>query len=254
MAAQVEAMVGFLDAGAEVFDYGNSIRGEAELAGYTRAFAFPGFVPAYIRPLFCEGKGPFRWAALSGDAADIAATDRAILDLFPQNEALARWIRLAGEKVHFQGLPARICWLGYGERHLAGVRFNDMVRGGELKAPIVLGRDHLDCGSVASPYRETEAMADGSDAIADWPLLNALVNTASGASWVSIHHGGGVGIGRSIHAGQVCVADGSEQAGRKLERVLTNDPAMGVIRHVDAGYEKAQTVAVQRGVRIPMNP
>jgi urocanate hydratase len=254
MAAQVEAMVGFLDAGAEVFDYGNSIRGEAELAGYTRAFAFPGFVPAYIRPLFCEGKGPFRWAALSGDAADIAATDRAILDLFPQNEALARWIRLAGEKVHFQGLPARICWLGYGERHLAGVRFNDMVKSGELTAPIVLGRDHLDCGSVASPYRETEAMADGSDAIADWPLLNALVNTASGASWVSIHHGGGVGIGRSIHAGQVCVADGSEQAGRKLERVLTNDPAMGVIRHVDAGYEKAQTVAVQRGVRIPMNP
>jgi len=254
MAEQVSAMVGFLDAGAEVFDYGNSIRGEAQLAGYDRAFEFPGFVPAYIRPLFCEGKGPFRWAALSGDPADIAATDRAILDLFPQNEALARWIRLAGEKVHFQGLPARICWLGYGERHLAGVRFNDMVRGGELKAPIVLGRDHLDCGSVASPYRETEAMADGSDAIADWPLLNALVNTASGASWVSIHHGGGVGIGRSIHAGQVCVADGSEQAGRKLERVLTNDPAMGVIRHVDAGYEEAETVAVQRGVRIPMNP
>ncbi len=254
MAAQVEAMVGFLDAGAEVFDYGNSIRGEAQIAGYDRAFDFPGFVPAYIRPLFCEGKGPFRWAALSGDPADIAATDRAILDLFPQNEALARWIRLAEEKVHFQGLPARICWLGYGERHLAGVRFNEMVRGGELKAPIVLGRDHLDCGSVASPYRETEAMADGSDAIADWPLLNALVNTASGASWVSIHHGGGVGIGRSIHAGQVCVADGSEQAGRKLERVLTNDPAMGVIRHVDAGYEEAETVAVQRGVRIPMNP
>jgi len=254
MAEQVSAMVGFQDAGAEVFDYGNSIRGEAQLAGYDRAFEFPGFVPAYIRPLFCEGKGPFRWAALSGDPADIAATDRAILDLFPQNEALARWIRLAGEKVHFQGLPARICWLGYGERHLAGVRFNDMVRSGELKAPIVLGRDHLDCGSVASPYRETEAMADGSDAIADWPLLNALVNTASGASWVSIHHGGGVGIGRSIHAGQVCVADGSEQAGRKLERVLTNDPAMGVIRHVDAGYEEAETVAVQRGVRIPMNP
>jgi urocanate hydratase len=254
MAEQVSAMVGFQDAGAEVFDYGNSIRGEAQTAGYDRAFEFPGFVPAYIRPLFCEGKGPFRWAALSGDPADIAATDRAILDLFPQNEALARWIRLAGEKVHFQGLPARICWLGYGERHLAGVRFNDMVRSGELKAPIVLGRDHLDCGSVASPYRETEAMADGSDAIADWPLLNALVNTASGASWVSIHHGGGVGIGRSIHAGQVCVADGSEQAGRKLERVLTNDPAMGVIRHVDAGYEEAETVAVQRGVRIPMNP
>jgi urocanate hydratase len=252
MAEQVSAMVGFLDAGAEVFDYGNSIRGEAQVAGYDRAFEFPGFVPAYIRPLFCEGKGPFRWAALSGDPADIAATDQAILDLFPGNEGLARWIRLAGEKVHFQGLPARICWLGYGERHLAGLRFNEMVRRGELKAPIVLGRDHLDCGSVASPYRETEAMADGSDAIADWPLLNALVNTASGASWVSIHHGGGVGIGRSIHAGQVCVADGSDQAGQKLERVLTNDPAMGVLRHADAGYELASTVAVQRGVRVPM--
>ncbi|HLK74878.1 MAG TPA: urocanate hydratase [Streptosporangiaceae bacterium] len=252
MAEQVSAMVGFLDAGAEVFDYGNSIRGEAQLAGYDRAFEFPGFVPAYIRPLFCEGKGPFRWAALSGDPADIAATDQAILDLFPRNEGLARWIRLAGEKVHFQGLPARICWLGYGERHLAGLRFNEMVKRGELKAPIVLGRDHLDCGSVASPYRETEAMADGSDAIADWPLLNALVNTASGASWVSIHHGGGVGIGRSIHAGQVCVADGSDQAGQKLERVLTNDPAMGVLRHADAGYELASTVAVQRGVRVPM--
>src|SRR6476661_4861365 len=252
MAAHVAAMVGFLDAGAEVFDYGNSIRGEAELAGYTRAFDFPGFVPAYIRPLFCEGKGPFRWAALSGDPKDIAATDHAILDLFPQNEALARWIRLAEEKVHFEGLPARICWLGYGERHLAGLRFNDMVDSGELSAPIVLGRDHLDCGSVASPYRETEAMADGSDAIADWPLLNALVNTASGASWVSIHHGGGVGIGRSIHAGQVCVADGSEMAGRKLERVLTNDPAMGVIRHTDAGYDEAAEVATQRGVRVPM--
>ena len=254
MAEQVAAMVGFLDAGAEVFDYGNSIRGEAQLAGYDRAFEFPGFVPAYIRPLFCEGRGPFRWAALSGDPNDIAATDRAILDLFPQNEALARWIRLAEEKVHFQGLPARICWLGYGERHLAGLRFNEMVKRGEIQAPIVLGRDHLDCGSVASPYRETEAMADGSDAIADWPLLNALVNTASGASWVSIHHGGGVGIGRSIHAGQVCVADGTDQAGQKLERVLTNDPAMGVIRHADAGYELAATVAVQRGVRIPMNP
>jgi urocanate hydratase len=252
MAEQVSAMVGFLDVGAEVFDYGNSIRGEAQLAGYDRAFEFPGFVPAYIRPLFCEGKGPFRWAALSGDPADIAATDRAILDLFPQNEALARWIRLAEEKVHFQGLPARICWLGYGERHLAGLRFNEMVKNGTVSAPIVLGRDHLDCGSVASPYRETEAMADGSDAIADWPLLNALVNTASGASWVSIHHGGGVGIGRSIHAGQVCVADGSDQAGQKLERVLTNDPAMGVIRHADAGYELASTVAVQRGVRVPM--
>jgi urocanate hydratase len=252
MAAHVAAMVGFLDKGAEVFDYGNSIRGEAELAGYTRAFDFPGFVPAYIRPLFCEGKGPFRWAALSGDPKDITATDRAILDLFPQNESLARWIRLAEEKVHFQGLPARICWLGYGERHLAGLRFNDMVASGELSAPIVLGRDHLDCGSVASPYRETEAMADGSDAIADWPLLNALVNTASGASWVSIHHGGGVGIGRSIHAGQVCVADGTELAGRKLERVLTNDPAMGVIRHTDAGYDRAAEVATQRGVRVPM--
>ena len=252
MAAHVTAMVGFLDAGAEVFDYGNSIRGEAELAGYTRAFDFPGFVPAYIRPLFCEGKGPFRWAALSGDPKDISATDQAILDLFPQNESLARWIRLAEEKVHFQGLPARICWLGYGERNLAGVRFNEMVAKGELAAPIVLGRDHLDCGSVASPYRETEAMADGSDAIADWPLLNALVNTASGASWVSIHHGGGVGIGRSIHAGQVCVADGSEMAGRKLERVLTNDPAMGVIRHTDAGYDEAAEVATQRGVRVPM--
>jgi urocanate hydratase len=252
MAEQVSAMVEFQDAGAEVFDYGNSIRGEAQLAGYDRAFEFPGFVPAYIRPLFCEGKGPFRWAALSGDPKDIAATDQAILELFPQNEALARWIRLASEKVHFEGLPARICWLGYGERNLAGLRFNDMVDSGELSAPIVLGRDHLDCGSVASPYRETEAMADGSDAIADWPLLNALVNTASGATWVSIHHGGGVGIGRSIHAGQVCVADGSELAGRKLERVLTNDPAMGVIRHTDAGYDKAAEVARERGVRVPM--
>ena len=254
MAEQVAAMVGFLDGGAEVFDYGNSIRGEAELAGYERAFDFPGFVPAYIRPLFCEGKGPFRWAALSGDPKDIAVTDQAVLDLFPQNEALTRWIRLAQEKVHFQGLPARICWLGYGERHLAGLRFNELVKSGDLTAPIVIGRDHLDCGSVASPYRETEAMADGSDAIADWPLLNALVNTASGASWVSIHHGGGVGIGRSIHAGQVCVADGTELAATKLERVLTNDPAMGVIRHTDAGYEQAATVAVERGVRVPMAP
>jgi urocanate hydratase len=253
MAAQVAAMVGFLDAGAEVFDYGNSIRGEAELAGYSRAFDFPGFVPAYIRPLFCEGKGPFRWAALSGDPKDIAVTDQAILDLFPQNEALTRWIRLAQEKVHFQGLPARICWLGYGERHLAGLRFNELVKSGAVAAPVVIGRDHLDSGSVASPYRETEAMADGSDAIADWPLLNALVNTASGATWVSIHHGGGVGIGRSIHAGQVCVADGTELAGAKLERVLTNDPAMGVIRHTDAGYERAATVAAERGVRVPMD-
>jgi urocanate hydratase len=253
MAEHVAAMVGFMDGGAEVFDYGNSIRGEAAAAGYARAFDFPGFVPAYIRPLFCEGKGPFRWAALSGEAADIAATDAAILDLFPGNEALARWIRMAQEKVHFQGLPARICWLGYGERHQAGVRFNELVARGEIAAPIVIGRDHLDCGSVASPYRETEAMADGSDAIADWPILNALVNTASGASWVSVHHGGGVGIGRSIHAGQVCVADGTPLAAEKLERVLTNDPGMGVIRHVDAGYEEAAEVAAERGVRVPMS-
>ena len=253
MAEHVAAMVGFADAGAEVFDYGNSIRGEAELAGYDRAFAFPGFVPAYIRPLFCEGRGPFRWAALSGEPSDIAATDKALLDLFPENEALARWIRMAQEKVHFQGLPARICWLGYGERNLAGERFNELVRRGEVAAPIVLGRDHLDCGSVASPYRETEAMADGSDAIADWPLLNALVAASSGASWVSIHHGGGVGIGRSIHAGQVCVADGTDLAGQKLERVLTNDPGMGVIRHADAGYERAHEVATDRGVPIPMS-
>ncbi|MFI1094725.1 urocanate hydratase [Streptomyces sp. NPDC020917] len=252
MARHVEAMVGFQDAGAEVFDYGNSIRGEAQLAGYERAFAFPGFVPAYIRPLFCEGKGPFRWAALSGDPADIAATDRAILDLFPENDSLARWIRMAGERVHFQGLPARICWLGYGERDRAGERFNEMVADGTLKAPIVIGRDHLDCGSVASPYRETEAMLDGSDAIADWPLLNAMVNVASGASWVSIHHGGGVGIGRSIHAGQVTVADGTVLAGEKIRRVLTNDPGMGVIRHVDAGYDRADEVAADRGVRVPM--
>jgi urocanate hydratase len=253
MARHVAAMVGFLDAGAEVFDYGNSIRGEAQAGGYERAFAFPGFVPAYIRPLFCEGKGPFRWVALSGDPADIAATDRAILNLFPQNESLRRWITLAGERVAFQGLPARICWLGQGERDQAGLRFNEMVASGELKAPIVIGRDHLDCGSVASPYRETEGMRDGSDAIADWPLLNALVNTASGASWVSIHHGGGVGIGRSIHAGQVSVADGTPLAAQKLERVLTNDPGMGVIRHVDAGYEAAEQVAAQQGIRVPMN-
>jgi urocanate hydratase len=252
MADHVEAMVGFMDRGAEVFDYGNSIRGEAKLAGYERAFDFPGFVPAYIRPLFCEGKGPFRWAALSGDPEDIARTDRAILELFPDNEQLARWIRMAGERVEFQGLPARICWLGYGERHLAGLRFNEMVASGELSAPIVIGRDHLDCGSVASPYRETEAMADGSDAIADWPLLNALVNTASGATWVSLHHGGGVGIGRSIHAGQVTVADGTELAARKIERVLTNDPGMGVLRHVDAGYRRAADVAADKGVHIPM--
>jgi urocanate hydratase len=253
MATHVRAMVEFQDAGAEVFDYGNSIRDEARKGGYDRAFEFPGFVPAYIRPLFCEGKGPFRWAALSGDPADIAATDQAILELFPGNERLRKWITMAGEKVAFQGLPARICWLGYGERHLAGLRFNEMVASGELKAPIVIGRDHLDCGSVASPYRETESMLDGSDAIADWPLLNALVNTASGATWVSIHHGGGVGIGRSIHAGQVCVADGTDLAAQKIERVLTNDPGMGVIRHVDAGYDRAVEVAEERGVRVPMS-
>jgi len=252
MARQVEAMVGFLDSGAEVFDYGNSIRGEAALGGFDRAFAFPGFVPAYIRPLFCEGKGPFRWAALSGDPADIAATDAAVLALFPENDALARWITKAQERVAFQGLPARICWLGLGERDLAGVAFNDLVARGVVAAPIVIGRDHLDSGSVASPYRETESMLDGSDAIADWPLLNALVNTASGATWVSIHHGGGVGIGRSIHAGQVCVADGTALSEEKLRRVLTNDPTTGVIRHVDAGYELADLTAERRGVRVPM--
>jgi urocanate hydratase len=252
MAKHVAAMVGFQDKGAEVFDYGNSIRDEARKAGYDRAFDFPGFVPAYIRPQFEEGLGPFRWAALSGDPNDIEATDRAVLELFPDNDHLRRWITMAQEKVSYQGLPARICWLGYGERHRAGIRFNEMVASGELSAPIVIGRDHLDSGSVASPYRETEAMLDGSDAIADWPLLNALVNTASGASWVSIHHGGGVGMGRSIHAGQVCVADGSALAAQKLERVLTNDPGMGVIRHVDAGYEYAAKVAAERGVRIPM--
>jgi urocanate hydratase len=253
MARHVEAMVGFLDAGAEVFDYGNSIRDEARQGGYERAFAFPGFVPAYIRPLFCEGKGPFRWAALSGDPADIAATDRAVLDLFPDNDRLQRWIRAAQEKVAFQGLPARICWLGQGERDVAGLRFNEMVASGELSAPVVIGRDHLDTGSVASPYRETEGMADGSDAIADWPLLNALVNTASGASWVSIHHGGGVGIGRSLHAGQVSVADGTPLAAQKLARVLSNDPGTGVLRHVDAGYDRAAEVAAEQGIRVPMS-
>jgi urocanate hydratase len=252
MARQVEAMVGFLDAGAEVFDYGNSIRDEARSGGFDRAFAFPGFVPAYIRPLFCEGKGPFRWAALSGDPADIAATDRAVLDLFPDDDHLQRWMRAARDRVRFQGLPARICWLGYGERDAAGLRFNEMVAAEEISAPIVIGRDHLDAGSVASPYRETEGMADGSDAIADWPLLNALVSTASGATWVSIHHGGGVGIGRSLHAGQVCVADGTPLAAQKLERVLRNDPATGVLRHVDAGYDRAVQIAEERGVRIPM--
>jgi urocanate hydratase len=252
MATHVKAMVGFQDGGAEVFDYGNSIRTEAQLGGYDRAFDFPGFVPAYIRPLFCEGKGPFRWAALSGNPQDIYKTDQAILDLFPDNDRLQRWIRGAREKIAFQGLPARICWLGYGERDKAGLKFNEMVASGELEAPIVIGRDHLDAGSVASPYRETESMIDGSDAIADWPLLNALINTASGATWVSIHHGGGVGIGRSIHAGQVSLADGTALAAEKLARVLTNDPGMGVIRHVDAGYEIAERVAAQRGVRVPM--
>ena len=252
MARQVQAMVEFHDAGAEVFDYGNSIRDEARQGGYERAFEFPGFVPAYIRPLFCEGKGPFRWAALSGDPKDIHATDEAVLKLFPDNDRLQKWMRGAKERIAFQGLPARICWLGYGERDRAGLAFNDLVASGAVSAPIVIGRDHLDCGSVASPYRETEAMADGSDAIADWPLLNALVNTASGASWVSIHHGGGVGIGRSIHAGQVCLADGTELAAQKLSRVLSNDPGMGVIRHVDAGYDAAVDVAAERGVRVPM--
>jgi len=254
MARHVDAMVAFLDRGAEVFDYGNSLRAEARLGGSTRAFDYPGFVPAYIRPLFCEGKGPFRWVALSGEQADIAATDRAMVKEFAEDEALVRWIEAARERVHFQGLPARICWLGYGERARAGHLFNELVRSGEVKAPIVIGRDHLDSGSVASPYRETEAMRDGSDAIADWPILNALLNTSSGASWVSVHHGGGVGIGRSIHAGMVAVADGSETAARKLERVLTNDPGTGVMRHADAGYERAVEVARERGVRIPMAP
>ena len=252
MAKQVEAMVGFMDKGAVVFDYGNSIRDEARKGGYGRAFAFPGFIPAFIRPLFCEGKGPFRWVALSGDKKDIWRTDQAILDLFPENDHLRRWINMAQERVAFQGLPARICWLGYGERDKAGAVFNDLVARGEVSAPIVIGRDHLDCGSVASPYRESEAMLDGSDAIADWPLLNAMINIASGASWVSIHHGGGVGIGRSIHAGQVSVADGTELAAQKLQRVLTNDPGMGVIRHVDAGYPEAVEVARHKHVHVPM--
>ncbi len=252
IAAHCAAMVGFLDDGAEVFDYGNSLRAEALLGGFERAFAYPGFVPAYIRPLFCEGKGPFRWVALSGEESDIAATDRAVLEEIPGDPGLERWIRLAGERIAYQGLPARICWAGYGERHRLGLRFNEMVRSGELKGPVVIGRDHLDSGSVASPYRETESMSDGSDAIADWPLLNALLNTSAGASWVSIHHGGGVGIGRSIHAGMVCLADGTDLAAQKLERVLTADPGTGVIRHADAGYERAREVADERGVRIPM--
>jgi urocanate hydratase len=252
MAKQVKAMVEFQDRGSIVFDYGNSIRREAELGGYDRAFDFPGFVPAYIRPLFAEGKGPFRWVALSGDPADIAATDKAIVELFPEDEHLKRWIQKAGDKVHFEGLPARICWLGYKERHLAGLRFNEMVKNGEVSAPIVIGRDHLDSGSVASPYRETEAMLDGSDAVADWPLLNALLNTASGATWVSLHHGGGVGIGRSIHSGQVLVVDGTDLAAEKVSRVLVNDPGTGVMRHVDAGYERAAEVARERGLRVPM--
>jgi urocanate hydratase len=252
MATHCEAMVGLQRAGAETFDYGNNLRGEALTAGYGDAFSYPGFVPAYIRPLFCEGSGPFRWVALSGDPADIAATDRALLDIFPENEPLHRWLRLAREKVHFQGLPARICWLSYGERHLAGLRFNEMVASGEVSAPVVIGRDHLDSGSVASPYRETEAMADGSDAVADWPILNAMLNVSSGAAWVAVHHGGGVGIGNSIHAGAQVVADGTEQGAFRVERVLTNDPGTGVMRHADAGYEIAQRVARERGVDIPM--
>ncbi|WP_448853211.1 urocanate hydratase [Corynebacterium frankenforstense] len=253
MAMQVQAMVEFQDEGAEVFDYGNSIRDEARHAGYNRAFEFPGFVPAHIRPLFCEGLGPFRWVALSGDPADIKVTDEALKELFPDNEHLHRWLDAAEEYVEFEGLPARICWLGYDERQKAGVRFNELVAEGKISAPIAIGRDHLDSGSVASPYRETEAMIDGSDAIADWPLLNALTAASSGATWVSIHHGGGVGMGRSIHAGQVSLADGTELAAQKLERVLTNDPAMGVLRHYDAGYSRAKEVADERGVRVPMD-
>lgn len=251
MAQHVKAMVELKDRGAVVFDYGNNIRAQAEKGGYDRAFEFPGFVPAYIRPLFCEGKGPFRWAALSGDPEDIARTDEEVLRLFPEDKALARWIKLAGERVKFQGLPCRICWLGYGERAKFGLAINELVRKGDIKAPIVIGRDHLDCGSVASPYRETEGMKDGSDAIADWPVLNALLNTASGASWVSFHHGGGVGIGYALHAGQVIVADGSDMMATRLDRVLTNDPGIGVARHVDAGYERAIEVAEERGVKIP---
>jgi urocanate hydratase len=252
IASHCEAMVGFLRAGAEVFDYGNNLRGEASAAGFSDAFAYPGFVPAYVRPLFCQGKGPFRWVALSGEEADILRTDQAVIELFRDNEHLVRWLRMAEERVRFQGLPARICWLGYGERQLAGLAFNQLVARGEVAAPIVIGRDHLDAGSVASPYRETEAMADGSDAIADWPILNALLNTASGASWVSVHHGGGVGIGRSIHAGVVVVADGTDQGRQRLELVLTNDPGTGVMRHADAGYAAAVEVAGARGLDLPM--
>jgi urocanate hydratase len=251
MAAHCGALVGFLDAGAVVFDYGNNLRAGAELGGFDNAYAYPGFVPAFVRPLFCEGKGPFRWVALTGDAEDIMKTDRAVTELFPDDARLHRWLRMAEDRVAYQGLPARICWLGYGARAKAGLRFNEMVRSGELSGPIVIGRDHLDAGSVASPYRETEAMADGSDAIADWPILNALVNTAAGAHWVSVHHGGGVGIGYSIHAGMVVVADGSDEAAERLERVLTSDPGMGVVRHADAGYDRAIAVARERGVRMP---
>jgi len=252
MARHCAGMVALLDKGAEVFDYGNGLRAGARQAGFERAFDYPGFVLAYIRPLFCEGKGPFRWAALSGDPADIAASDEAALDEFPDDEPLARWLRLAREKVAFQGLPARICWLGAGERARMGARLNELVRSGRAQAPYAIGRDHLDTGSVASPYRETEGMRDGSDAIADWPILNALVSTASGAGWVSVHHGGGTGIGRSIHAGQVAVADGTDLAAAKLERVLTNDPATGILRHADAGYETAVETARERGLRLPM--
>ncbi len=248
----VQAMLDLQKAGAVVFDYGNNIRQQAYEEGLKDAFSFPGFVPAFIRPLFCEGKGPFRWVALSGDPEDIYKTDRAVMELFPENQSLRRWLEMAQKKVRFQGLPARICWLGYGERVKAGLKFNEMVASGELKAPIVIGRDHLDAGSVASPNRETEAMKDGSDAVADWPLLNALLNTAAGATWVSIHHGGGVGIGYSQHAGMVVVADGTEEARLRLERVLTTDPGMGVVRHADAGYEKALQVARERGIRLPM--
>jgi urocanate hydratase len=251
MARHCEAMVGFMDAGAVVFDYGNNLRAGAKAGGFARAFDYPGFVPAFVRPMFCEGKGPFRWAALSGDPEDILKTDRAVAELFPENDRLQRWLRMAEDRVAFQGLPARICWLGYGERAQAGLRFNQMVASGEVAAPIVIGRDHLDAGSVASPYRETEGMRDGSDAIADWPILNALVNTAAGAHWVSVHHGGGVGIGYSIHAGMVVVADGTTESASRLERVLTSDPGMGVVRHADAGYERALDVARERGVRLP---